>query len=149
MTANARGASPRQPSLLAANVSLVFDGGSLGNPGKGYGSFITRGAVQTAEPERREYAGRRTNNEAEYMTLLEGLQFILEEAAATGQAPGTLLIDVRSDSKLVVEQVSGRWKVKNEGLRPLHAKARELLARFGNWRLTWHPRSESVRYLGH
>ncbi|MCO5177713.1 MAG: reverse transcriptase-like protein [Thermomicrobiales bacterium] len=149
MTANARGTSPRQASLLSANVSLIFDGGSLGNPGKGYGSFIARGAVQTAVPERREYAGRRTNNEAEYMTMIEGLRFILNEAQITGQAPGSLSIDVRSDSKLVVEQVSGRWKVKNEGLRPLHAEARELLARFGNWQLTWHPRSESVRYLGH
>jgi len=149
MIANARGAATNQQALLSPNVTLVFDGGSLGNPGKGYGSFITRGAVQTGDPERREYAGRRTNNEAEYMTLLEGLRYILREAQATGQEPTTLMIEVRSDSKLVVEQISGRWKVKNEGLRPLHAEARELLRRFGNWQLTWHPRSESVRYLGH
>lgn len=149
MTAGSRGKSPNQPTPFAANVTLVFDGGSLGNPGKGYGSFITRGLVETDRPVRLEYAGRRTNNEAEYMTLIEGLRHLLAAAEHDGLAVGSLTVQVLSDSQLVVEQVSGRWKVKNEGLKPLHAEARRLLAQVGSWELTWHPRSQSVRYLGH
>ena len=60
-----------------------------------------------------------------------------------------LSLNVLSDSKLVVEQVSGRWKVKHEGLKPLHAEAVRLVNRFGTWRYSWQPRAESVRLLGH
>lgn len=149
MTAGSRGKAPNQTTLFSANVTLVFDGGSLGNPGKGYGSFITRGLVETDQPVRLEYAGRRTNNEAEYMTLIEGLRHILAAAERDGFAADNLLVQVLSDSQLVVEQVAGRWKVKNEGLKPLHAEARRLLAQFGSWELSWHPRAQSVRHLGH
>lgn len=149
MTAGSRRPTQIQQRLSTANVTLVFDGGSLGNPGKGYGSFITAGIVATPQPVRLEFPGRRTNNEAEYMTFIDGLRHLLAEAERHGSPPGSLHLQVFSDSKLVVEQVAGRWKVKNEGLKPLHAQARDLLARFGNWELAWHPRSESVRYLGH
>lgn len=149
MTAGSRGPTPRQPQRSATDVTLIFDGGSLGNPGKGYGSFITCGRVETRQPVKLEFAGRRTNNEAEYMTLIEGLRHVLSVAGDDGVRADSLAIRVLSDSQLVVEQVSGRWKVRNEGLKPLHAQARELLARFASWELTWHPRSQSVRYLGH
>ncbi len=149
MTAGSRRPAPKQSKMFAADVTLVFDGGSLGNPGKGYGSFITRGRVETTQPVRLEYAGRRTNNEAEYLTLIEGLRHILVEAGGDGQHASGFAVRVLSDSQLVVEQVSGRWKVRNAGLRPLHTEARELLARFGSWELEWHPRAQSVRYLGH
>jgi hypothetical protein len=48
-----------------------------------------------------------------------------------------------------VNQLQGNYKVKDAGLRPRHARAEELLAQFGEWMITWHPREESVRLLGH
>jgi probable phosphoglycerate mutase len=133
----------------APAITLVFDGGSLGNPGKGYGSFITRGLFTTREPVRLEYPGKTTNNEAEYLSLINGLKAILRKAEREARDPRGISVTILSDSKLVVEQVSGRWKVKHDGLKPLHAEAVQLLRRFGNWRLEWQPRAESVRLLGH
>lgn len=137
------------PESQSPEITLVFDGGSLGNPGKGYGSFLYRGTILTAEAVRLEFPGRTTNNEAEYYSLLHGLRAILAELQQLDLDPAAATVRVLSDSKLVVEQVSGRWKVKHEGLKPHHREAVNLLRRFGSWRLEWHPRAESVRMLGH
>ena len=144
----------RRPKLLTppvppADVTLVFDGGSLGNPGKGYGSFIYRGVIETQEPVRLEYPGQTTNNEAEYLSMLHGLRTILRELECDARNPAELSVNVLSDSKLVVEQVSGRWKVRHAPLRPFHREAQDLLSRFAAWQLHWQPRLESVRLLGH
>lgn len=133
----------------AWHVYLVFDGGSLGNPGQGYGSFVYKGVVNQLQPLMVQYPGRTTNNAAEYMTLLNGLKAILDATSAKGIDPAQLNIAVKSDSKLVVEQVAGRWKVKKVELRPLVQQAQALLNQFKSWELSWHPRSESVRILGH
>jgi probable phosphoglycerate mutase len=147
------GAAPRPrtraPKDSTADITLVFDGGSLGNPGKGYGSALLRGIVTTPRPVRLEFEGRKTNNEAEYLTMIRGLQLALRQLEDGGNDPGAASIHVLSDSKLVVEQVNGRWKVRHEGLKPLHREAQAALARFGRWSLMWQPRSESVRLLGH
>jgi ribonuclease HI len=132
-----------------ADVLLVFDGGSLGNPGEGYGSFITRGLVDIPGKVDVRFGDRITNNEAEYMTLNQGLQRVLSELEANRRDPGSVTIEVRSDSQLVVEQVNGRWKVRNDRMRALHAATLNLLKRFGAWRVVWHPRVESVRLFGH
>lgn len=137
------------PTVPPSDLTLIFDGGSLGNPGKGYGSFLYRGVVSSAAPVRVEFPGRTTNNEAEYMSLLHGLRTVLRELDRDARDATSTSITVMSDSKLVVEQVSGRWKVRHEGLRPLHTEAAQLLSKFGSWRLQWHPRIESVRLLGH
>lgn len=132
-----------------ADVTLIFDGGSLGNPGKGYGSFVYQGVIETPSPVRLEYPGQTTNNEAEYMSMLHGLRAILRELERAGRDPSSVTLDVRSDSKLVVEQVGGRWKVRHAPLRPFHSEALDVLARFAAWQLHWQPRLESVRLLGH
>lgn len=133
----------------AWHIYLVFDGGSLGNPGKGYGSYVYKGVVNRTEPVTVEYPGQTTNNEAEYRTMINGLQSILADLKAQEIDPSVLKAAVRSDSKLVIEQVNGRWKVKKAELRPLVRQALELLGEFASWDLAWHPRSESVRILGH
>jgi ribonuclease HI len=144
-------ARPRMlvPRVEPADVTLVFDGGALGNPGKGYGSYLIRGLLSTPTPVRVEFEGRTTNNQAEYMTLLHGLRLLLRELERDLRDPGSTSLNVLSDSKLVVEQVSGRWKIRNAELLPLVQDARGLLARFRTWRLIWQPRTESVRLLGH
>jgi probable phosphoglycerate mutase len=149
MSGLSRRPKPQTPPVPPADITLVFDGGSLGNPGKGYGSFVYHGAIETVSPVRLEYPGQTTNNEAEYATMLNGLRTIVQELERAGRDPATVTINVLSDSKLVVEQVSGRWKVRHAPLRPYVTDALKLLARFAGWRLHWQPRVESVRLLGH
>jgi probable phosphoglycerate mutase len=97
------------------------DGASRGNPGEASYGAVVRDA-QTGEllAELAEYLGKATNNVAEYRGLIAGL-----EAAAALDAEAR--VDVRMDSKLVVEQMSGRWQVKHPDMKPLAARAREIL----------------------
>jgi ribonuclease HI len=131
------------------HIYLIFDGGSRGNPGQGYGSYVYKGVVSQLDPIQIVYPGRTTNNEAEYMTLNNGLADALAALREQGHDPSQLRIVVKSDSKLVVEQVCGRWKIKKAELRPHIQRAQQLLGQFRSWDLSWHPRSESVRVLGH
>jgi probable phosphoglycerate mutase len=87
--------------------------------------------------ERAEAIGVATNNAAEYAGLIAGLQ-----AAAD---LGAVEVEVRMDSKLVVEQMAGRWQIKHPGLRPLAAQAATLVKRFDTVRFTWIPRGENRR----
>jgi probable phosphoglycerate mutase len=133
----------------SADLELVFDGGALGNPGAGYGSFQLRDRQGFCEISRLDFGDNVTNNQAEYRTLIAGLEAALKHAGNVGWHPRTLRVRVRTDSKLVVEQVLGRWKVRHPNLQPLSTRARDLLSRFGSTDIAWHPRVESVRILGH
>lgn len=129
-----------------AHYEIVFDGGSLGNPGKGYGSFLIRfGDVEIAR-ERLDYEGRVTNNQAEYRTLIAALDRLGRDLG-TEAAQATVLIG--GDSLLVINQVNGSWKVKNAELRPLRQQVVDHLKGFGKASLVWHRRDRSVRELGH
>jgi probable phosphoglycerate mutase len=114
---------------------MTADGGSRGNPGPaGYGSVIHEGSVVIAELY--DYIGVATNNVAEYSGLIAGLTTIHDiDPNAT--------IDVRMDSKLVVEQMSGRWQVKHADMRILASNARDAhnpsLVNY-----TWIPREENA-----
>ncbi|MEU4995056.1 bifunctional RNase H/acid phosphatase [Streptomyces sp. NPDC021622] len=93
------------------------DGGSRGNPGPaGYGSVVIDAATGETLAEAAEYIGVATNNVAEYKGLVAGLK------AAYALDP-TASVHVRMDSKLVVEQMSGRWKIKHPDMKPLAAEA--------------------------
>jgi probable phosphoglycerate mutase len=127
----------------------VFDGGSLGNPGRGYGSFDIRGPHDYAATEKLNYdhrGNRVTNNEAEYLTLIGALERLSHDL---GPAAAGSTVAVFGDSQLVISQLLGRWKVRKEELKPLHHQASVLLNRFARFELTWHPRKESVKVLGH
>jgi ribonuclease HI len=136
-------------SLQRTELELIFDGGSLGNPGKGYGSF--RLSVDgTVLPIRElEFGDNVTNNQAEYRTLIEGLGEALQLVKSNGISPSSAVINILTDSKLVVEQVNGRWKVKNAGLQPLCKEAQLRLRQFGSAKISWHRRANSVKVLGH
>lgn len=117
-------------------VIVEADGGSRGNPGPaGYGAVVYDADHVRVLAERREYLGVTTNNVAEYRGLIAGL-----EAAAE---LGAREVAVRMDSKLVVEQMSGRWKVKHESMIPLADRARRLVAGFDRVSFTWIPRKEN------
>jgi ribonuclease HI len=126
---------------------IVFDGGSLGNPGLGYGSYeITSEGAVLHRVERQEFGQGVTNNQAEYRSLIGALAWLLDHL---GDAARTATVSVNGDSQLVLNQLDGKWKVKNEGLKPFFAEASSLRKRFGRVTLTWHDRSNSVRRLGH
>lgn len=96
------------------------DGGSRGNPGPaGYGAVVLDGATGEALTEAAEYIGVATNNVAEYRGLLAGLR------AAHALDPSAR-VHVRMDSKLVIEQMSGRWKIKHPDMKPLATQARSV-----------------------
>ncbi|WP_249997636.1 bifunctional RNase H/acid phosphatase [Actinoplanes sp. M2I2] len=116
-------------------VTVEADGGSRGNPGPaGYGSVVLDSAGGVLL-ERQGSLGVTTNNVAEYTGLIEGLKAAIELGATE--------VDVRMDSKLVVEQMSGRWQIKNAGLRPLAAEAAQLVARLGRVSFEWIPRERN------
>ncbi|WRZ93230.1 bifunctional RNase H/acid phosphatase [Streptomyces sp. NBC_01007] len=97
------------------------DGGSRGNPGPaGYGSVVIDAATGETLAERAEYIGVATNNVAEYRGLVAGLE-------AARDLDATARVRVRMDSKLVVEQMSGRWKIKHPDMKPLAARAARIL----------------------
>ena len=117
-------------------VLVEADGGSRGNPGPaGYGAVVWSADRETVLAESKQAIGRATNNVAEYRGLIAGL----EEAAELGATEVT----VRMDSKLVVEQMSGRWKVKHPDLIELHKQARALAAKFDRISYRWIPRAKN------
>lgn len=97
------------------------DGGSRGNPGPaGYGAVVIDAATGQTLAERAEYIGVATNNVAEYRGLLAGLR-------AAHELDPTATVHVRMDSKLVIEQMSGRWKIKHPDMKPLAFEAAAVL----------------------
>ncbi|MEV7114128.1 bifunctional RNase H/acid phosphatase [Streptomyces anulatus] len=108
----------------ARQVVVEADGGSRGNPGPaGYGAVVIDPATGEPLAETAEYIGVATNNVAEYRGLIAGLT----AAKALFPDAGDLRVHVRMDSKLVVEQMSGRWKIKHPDMKPLAARAAAVL----------------------
>jgi broad specificity phosphatase PhoE/ribonuclease HI len=128
------------PSRRPAHRKLVVeaDGGSRGNPGPaGYGAVVRDAETGEVLAEIFESIGRATNNVAEYSGLVAGLK------AAAELAPGAD-VDVRMDSKLVVEQMTGRWQIKHPDMQPLAAASREASRRLGRVSYQWVPRARNT-----
>ncbi|HET8603115.1 MAG TPA: reverse transcriptase-like protein, partial [Marmoricola sp.] len=116
-------------------VIVEADGGSRGNPGPAaYGAVLRDADTREVIAERGEPIGVATNNVAEYRGLVAGLELAAEHAPEAE-------IEVRMDSKLVVEQMSGRWKIKHPDMKPLALRANRL-APFGTV-FTWVPRAQN------
>lgn len=130
----------------ALTFEIVFDGGSLGNPGKGYGSYEITSNGAVVRHVRHDYGNNITNNQAEYQTLIESLKWLQADLGANAKATR---VEIFGDSLLVINQLQGKWKVKNAGLRPLVTEALDLISKFGTIKLNWHARSNSVDRLGH
>ncbi|MDG3013354.1 bifunctional RNase H/acid phosphatase [Speluncibacter jeojiensis] len=125
------------PGARPARVVLEADGGSRGNPGNaGYGAVVFDADHAEVLAERSENLGIATNNVAEYRGLIAGLTAAAELGADE--------VAVRMDSKLVVEQMSGRWKIKHPDMIPLAARARELVAGFARVEFEWIPRAQNA-----
>jgi probable phosphoglycerate mutase len=121
---------------VSFRVVIEADGGSRGNPGPaGYGAVVKDATTGEVLVERKAGLGHTTNNVAEYSGLIAGLEAAKEVGAS--------MVDVRMDSKLVVEQMSGRWKIKNVPLQSLAARAKELTIDFGAVKFEWIPRADN------
>ncbi len=122
--------------MAVREVIVQADGGSRGNPGPaGYGAVVLSldGAVLD---ERAAALGISTNNVAEYSGLIAGLEAAKELGASR--------VTARLDSKLVVEQMSGRWKVKHPDMKPLANRAAALVAGFDRVDFEWVPRAQNA-----
>jgi len=138
------------PDSRPPDYVLVFDGGSKGNPGPGYGSYaITRTRDGAQRLERLEFGDGYTNNEAEYDTLIAALRDLIGRIEEAGRHPREFAVEVRGDSALVIYQLQGRWKVKEPRMRDRWDECSRLLQRLGAVELKTQPREESVRILGH
>lgn len=116
-------------------LTIYIDGSVEGNPGLGaIGVVILNGEGEVVEAWG-EAIGQATNNQAEYRALLAAL----EKARRLGAAEVT----IRSDSQLLVRQLSGEYRVRDAKLRPLHERARALAGRFGSFRLEHIPREQN------
>ncbi len=117
-------------------VLVEADGGSRGNPGPaGFGAVVFSADRAVVLAESKEAIGVATNNVAEYRGLIAGLSAALNLGAAE--------VSVAMDSKLVVEQMSGRWKVKHPDLIELHRQARAAAAQFDRVEYRWIPRAQN------
>jgi len=115
--------------------TLFTDAGARGNPGPAGIGVVLKDEAGEVIGEIAQGIGITTNNVAEYKALIAGLELALEN--------GVTDIEVNMDSKLVVSQVKGEWKIKNDTLRPLAVQARRLIGRFNHWTLSHVGREEN------
>ena len=114
--------TPPIPSSNSKKATLFCDGGSRGNPGIAGAGAIIFDENKKEIARRGKFCGRTTNNVAEYTGLIIGMELAL--------AQGIFELEALLDSKLVVEQMKGNWKVKHPGLKPLFEKAKSLEEKF-------------------
>ena len=141
------GRVPQRPSDLGSSAPRTLivrtDGAARGNPGP---ASLGAVLIEAAGPASRrpgappiatisEYLGVQTNNVAEYSAVLRALTLAHELGADA--------VEMLLDSKLIVEQLHGRWRVKDAKLIPLHAEAKALLSRFSGWSAAHVPRAQN------
>ncbi len=115
-------------------LTIYSDGASRNNPGEaGAGVYI----LQDGRPLEglARYLGTTTNNIAEYTAAIMGLEFAVKQGAQK--------VKLFADSELLVKQINGQYKVKNEGLKPLHGKVKELIAKIGSVEVQYIPRERN------
>lgn len=116
-------------------ITAFFDGGARSNPGPaGYGVYIVDD-LGNVLAELHGSLGVNTNNVAEYNGLIAALTWAVEHDVRE--------ITVKGDSLLIIEQMRGNYKVKNEGLKPLHMQARMLVMQIGNVKFQHVPREQN------
>ena len=121
--------------MVRRTVRIEADGGSRGNPGPAaYGAVLFDADTHEVIAERAETIGVATNNVAEYRGLFAGLELFHEHAPEAE-------VRVFMDSKLVIEQMSGRWRIKHPDMRPLATQAQQLAPPGTTY--TWIPREQN------
>jgi ribonuclease HI len=118
-------------------LRLYTDGASRGNPGLAGAGIVLQNDLGEELLANGHYLGRMTNNAAEYRALILGLDAAL--------AMGCEHLAIFLDSELIVRQIQGRYKVKNETLLPLFAEVQDRLGRLGGWTIQHVPRAKNAR----
>lgn len=114
------------------HATLFTDGASRGNPGHAGAGFVLTGPDGDVIFEGKDYLGELTNNQAEYIALQKGIEKAVE--------CGIEKIDIKMDSELIVRQIKGEYRVKNEGLKPFYLKVLKLLDKFEKYSIGHVPR---------
>lgn len=117
-------------------LTVNVDGGARGNPGPAAIGVVVRNGDGAVVEAVGETIGQATNNVAEYRALLRGLEL----AAAHGATE----VELIGDSELVVRQIEGRYKVKHEDMKELHAQAKTMLADFDSWSIRHVKRAQNA-----
>jgi ribonuclease HI len=110
-------------------VIIFSDGGARNNPGPGAGGsvvFFEESQKMLAEGN---YYGKLTNNQAEYRALLDALNIVLQYYK--NEDAGDIEVEIYLDSELMVKQLKGEYKVRNEGLAEYYLKLQKILSKFG------------------
>ncbi|MBA3533407.1 MAG: ribonuclease HI family protein [Ardenticatenales bacterium] len=144
--------APEVPTVVDSTPDylIIWDGGSKGNPGLGYGSYqLTSVKNGKSRIEKLEFPGQMTNNEAEYETLIGALDTLARKIRERGRDPAQYHLDLRGDSLLVINQILGKWKAKDERMAAYRDRVRQLLKQFGAYTIRHHDRRHSVAALGH
>ncbi len=122
----------------SGQYQLFTDGASRGNPGlAGAGAVIYAGKGEEELCSLSEFLGTCTNNVAEYQALIAGIKMAV--------ARGYQQLDIFLDSELIVRQISGRYKVKNQNLKPLFTAVMDLLTKLEVFTVNHVPRAENSR----
>lgn len=130
-----RKALSERESAHSSPVEIFVDGGSRGNPGSSGGGYV---AFQKGKEVFRgsEYFGERTNNQAEYLALRAALRDAFDKF-------GDADLLIHMDSQLMAEQVSGNFRVKSEGLKPIYEEVMRILGQFKSFRVKHIPREQN------
>jgi ribonuclease HI len=120
----------------ARRVVVFSDGAARGNPGPAGAGWVIRDLDRGLIEEGNAFLGRKTNNEAEYEAVIHSLQ--------AARALGAVDVALRSDSELLVRQINGQYRVRNERLTRLHRAAREVIQAFRRFEVRHVPREENV-----
>lgn len=137
-------------SIAMTDYTIIFDGGSRGNPGPGYGSYaLVRNRDGRVRKRRLRFSDEVTSNQAEYRALIASLEDLIGTILKAGRSPTDFSVEIRGDSRLIIHQVEGSWKTKSLNLMPLRDRVEELLTQTGSFELTWQPRADTEKILGH
>ena len=118
------------------SCELIVDGASRGNPGPaGIGVVVLEGQPEPAH-RLAKFLGETTNNVAEYLALIYGVQWALHA--------GYTRVGIKTDSELLVRQIHGRYQVRDATLRLFSDIAKHLLAQLAHWSLEHTPRAHTV-----
>lgn len=135
--------------MSTPDYRIIFDGGSRGNSGPGYGSYLLSGRSMPDKPVRLSYSGTVTSNEAEYDTLIAALRGLLDLLASVGHDPRQTTVEVRGDSRLVIAQVTGEWQAREPRMRERRDEVLALAEKFKRVVFKQETRQAIVRLLGH
>lgn len=127
---------------------VLFDGGAHPNPGRGYGSWL----LERDDRPGKRYGGWQgernetyTNNQAEYVTLIEALSDLTSRI----KHPGRHRVVLTGDSQLVLKQLSGEYQANNDALAELRRQAMEMIEPFDDWGTRWVRRQITMKAFGH